>query len=447
MVDRRQHLGPRAVVLGQRQALRRLLTPLAEDADVGVPEAVDRLELVADVEDVLRGAAGQEVDQLALERVRVLELVDHDRAEAQLLGLADPLVVARAGRARGAGDPRSRAPTRAPSRPRTRPRRGRAAPAAGRGRAPRRARARPARRRLRASSKLAARGPARAERARGRSASPAATAGRARPGGGDVVRGRLRVVEQALRRLAQLAPSCARGRRGSPSSSTSGRPAERSVVVDAGQHPAQLDGSRRWRAGASRSSDRRTRRTRRARARTPRRAAPRRARRRARGSAGRSRPRTGARAAAARRSRGWSRSRRRRARVRGRAGRASTSAARMRERSSAAALRVYVMTSTESTSSPSSQTARTNRSTSTVVLPVPAPAETNTSPRASTAAMLAARSCAAPPGTSSRGRTTPGTRRPSGRGATSPARIRCARTRGARSRAVSTCAQNGSSSR
>jgi hypothetical protein len=66
--------------------------PLAKDRDVGVPEAVDRLELVADREDV--GVLGQQVDQLALEPVRVLELVDHDRAEAQGLLRADRLVVA-----------------------------------------------------------------------------------------------------------------------------------------------------------------------------------------------------------------------------------------------------------------------------------------------------------------------------------------------------------------
>ena len=37
--------------------------------------------------------AGEQVDQLTLEPVRVLELVDHDRPEAQLLALADSLVV------------------------------------------------------------------------------------------------------------------------------------------------------------------------------------------------------------------------------------------------------------------------------------------------------------------------------------------------------------------
>src|SRR5262249_53297549 len=56
-------------------------------------EAVDRLELVAD-EEPLASLSGDEVDQLALEPVRVLELVDHDRAEPKLLALANRLVVA-----------------------------------------------------------------------------------------------------------------------------------------------------------------------------------------------------------------------------------------------------------------------------------------------------------------------------------------------------------------
>ena len=91
VVDGREHLGARAVVLGQRQPLRGPRAPGAEDADVRVPEGVDRLELVADVEHVLARAAGHQVDQLALERVRVLELVDHDRAEPELLRLPHPL--------------------------------------------------------------------------------------------------------------------------------------------------------------------------------------------------------------------------------------------------------------------------------------------------------------------------------------------------------------------
>ena len=67
VVDRREHLGPRAVVLRQRQPLRRGRAALAEDLDVGVPEAVDRLELVADEEDLLLRAGGEQVDQLALQ--------------------------------------------------------------------------------------------------------------------------------------------------------------------------------------------------------------------------------------------------------------------------------------------------------------------------------------------------------------------------------------------
>ncbi len=55
-------------------------------------EGVDRLELVADVEDLLLDPGGDEIDEVALERVRVLELVDHDRAEPQLLGLSHPRV-------------------------------------------------------------------------------------------------------------------------------------------------------------------------------------------------------------------------------------------------------------------------------------------------------------------------------------------------------------------
>ena len=55
--------------------------------DVGVPEAVDRLELVADEEE-LRLGRPQQVDDLRLQAVRVLELVDEDRAEARLLALA-----------------------------------------------------------------------------------------------------------------------------------------------------------------------------------------------------------------------------------------------------------------------------------------------------------------------------------------------------------------------
>ena len=91
LVDHREHLRPRPPVLGERQDIADRLAPLLEDLDVGVPEAVDRLELVADEEELV---AGDQVDHLALEPVRVLELVDADLPEAQLLLLADPIVVA-----------------------------------------------------------------------------------------------------------------------------------------------------------------------------------------------------------------------------------------------------------------------------------------------------------------------------------------------------------------
>jgi hypothetical protein len=49
-----EHLRARAVVLRQRQALRRRRAPLPEHLDVGVAEAVDRLEFIADVEHLFR---------------------------------------------------------------------------------------------------------------------------------------------------------------------------------------------------------------------------------------------------------------------------------------------------------------------------------------------------------------------------------------------------------
>src|SRR4051794_12438488 len=57
-------------------------------------KAVDGLELVAH-EEHLGLRRTQEVDEVALKPVRVLELVDHDRAEAQPLALADLRVVAK----------------------------------------------------------------------------------------------------------------------------------------------------------------------------------------------------------------------------------------------------------------------------------------------------------------------------------------------------------------
>src|SRR6185312_16816001 len=57
-------------------------------------EPVDRLELVPDHEQVAARSLREEIQQLRLEAIRVLELVDHDRAEALSRALADVLVAA-----------------------------------------------------------------------------------------------------------------------------------------------------------------------------------------------------------------------------------------------------------------------------------------------------------------------------------------------------------------
>jgi hypothetical protein len=67
-----------------------------------VSEAVDGLELVPDEEELLHALpaaggprpVGDEIDQLALQRVRVLKLVDHDGAETERLALTDLIVAA-----------------------------------------------------------------------------------------------------------------------------------------------------------------------------------------------------------------------------------------------------------------------------------------------------------------------------------------------------------------
>src|SRR5204863_3495228 len=92
VVDHIENLGPRAVVLRQGQHAADLPAPLAEDLDVRVSEAVDRLELVAHEEE-LAVVPREQIDELALEPVCVLELVDHDRAEAPALTLPDLLVL------------------------------------------------------------------------------------------------------------------------------------------------------------------------------------------------------------------------------------------------------------------------------------------------------------------------------------------------------------------
>ncbi len=82
MVDRSKHLRARAVVEGQRQVLRGALAAVAEYG------------IVADKEHIVRPRPGsKQVDDVALQTVGVLELVDHQRAEAQLLRLAHLLVV------------------------------------------------------------------------------------------------------------------------------------------------------------------------------------------------------------------------------------------------------------------------------------------------------------------------------------------------------------------
>jgi hypothetical protein len=92
LVDGGQDLRSGAIVPHEREATAGSLAPVAEDRDVRVAEPVDRLELVADREH-LRRRSGDQVDELALERVRVLELVHHHRPEPELLALADRGVV------------------------------------------------------------------------------------------------------------------------------------------------------------------------------------------------------------------------------------------------------------------------------------------------------------------------------------------------------------------
>ena len=96
MVDRGEHLGPRAVVPARAAAA----APRARGAR-GRPRrrrAGSRRSTGTRRRRRTRPAGAravpEQVDDVALQPVRVLELVDHDRAEAQLLGLADLGVVA-----------------------------------------------------------------------------------------------------------------------------------------------------------------------------------------------------------------------------------------------------------------------------------------------------------------------------------------------------------------
>ena len=113
-----------------------------EDLEVRVPEAVDRLELVADAEQSCLGTA-QRIDEGELDAVRVLELVDHDMGEAHAPRVPHGAVVRAGARAPGARGPRSPRPSALPSGARTLGRRRRAARRTRRD-PPRRARARPA---------------------------------------------------------------------------------------------------------------------------------------------------------------------------------------------------------------------------------------------------------------------------------------------------------------
>src|SRR5688572_17442320 len=82
------------MVPSQRQHGRGGRTALTEHRDVRMAEAVDRLELVADDEEISVRHGIEKVEQLRLETVRVLELVDHDRAKALPFELADLRVAA-----------------------------------------------------------------------------------------------------------------------------------------------------------------------------------------------------------------------------------------------------------------------------------------------------------------------------------------------------------------
>ena len=97
-VDEAQDGGPRAEVLRQVQDARPrgapLATQLAEEAHLGAPEAVDRLLGVAHHHERAGPVAGEEPRHLDLQRVGVLELVDHQEAEALPEPGADARVVA-----------------------------------------------------------------------------------------------------------------------------------------------------------------------------------------------------------------------------------------------------------------------------------------------------------------------------------------------------------------
>ena len=82
-VDHLEQLGSGPEVAGEREApalLAQLVAALAKQAHIGVAEAIDGLQLVADRE---RVPAVQRPQDRELARIRVLELVDHQQLEAR----------------------------------------------------------------------------------------------------------------------------------------------------------------------------------------------------------------------------------------------------------------------------------------------------------------------------------------------------------------------------
>ena len=394
-----------------------------------------------------------EVDELALEQVRVLELVDHHDAEAQPRGLAYLLVVPKQIASRELEvleiDDRL-APLRET---RTRRRSARAAPGKARDRCRelfQRGLLEPLARVLVRGGACSAgsgattgrrRAPARCPPPRSCSPRPRCSSAcplRSRPPGGGAS------PERAGQRVLEARAHPARGRRAT-------RRAQR--LVDAREHPAQAASTvRRKKAKALRLAAGAERLEARSNASPRSTAAPASSSSRNRGSS----PTPNGYAFRRRLQKPWiveiqapSSSRARSWRPR------SRSAARIRLRSSPAALRVYVMTRIDSTSSPRSHTARTYRSTRTDVFPVPAPAETKTFfGRLDGLDLLLVEPCQrlVDDGHERGTRQTfqrshhAGQPSPFGSWRTSPARIRSAYSP-ARSRAVSTCAQKASSSR
>src|SRR5207237_10589319 len=84
VVDCGEDFGARPVVESQRQYGARLVAPLAEDVHIGVPEAVERLELVTDKEQFI---AGDQIDHVALTTDRLMTLCNLIRPDAHGIAL------------------------------------------------------------------------------------------------------------------------------------------------------------------------------------------------------------------------------------------------------------------------------------------------------------------------------------------------------------------------